>query len=96
MTPTTGNQSDHSATSTCYMAIELSNTSWLIGMMTPLSDKISLRKIDSGAVQQLMEIIDRTIERVSRGLGGRHRSCRVMKPDMMVSGCIGCSRDEES
>jgi len=51
MTPTTGNQSDHSATSTCYIAIELSNVGWLIGMMTPLSDKISLRKIDSGAVQ---------------------------------------------
>jgi transposase len=69
MTPTTGNQSDHSATNTCYMAIELSNTSWLIGMMTPLSDKISLRKIDSGAVQQLIEIIDRTIEKVSRATG---------------------------
>ncbi len=59
MNTQTVNQLTPSATSTCFMAIELSNTSWLIGMMTPLSDKISLRKIDSGAVQQLIEIIDR-------------------------------------
>jgi transposase len=51
------------------MAIELSNTSWLIGMMTPLSDKISLRKIDSGAVQHLIETIGRTIDKVSRATG---------------------------
>ena len=69
MNTQTVNQLTASATSTCYMAIELSNTSWLIGMMTPLSDKISLRKIDSGAVQQLIEIIDRAIEKVSRATG---------------------------
>ena len=50
MNTQTVNQLTPSATSTCFMAIELSNTVWLIGMMTPLSDKISLRKIDSGAV----------------------------------------------
>ena len=37
--------------------------------MTPLSDKISLRKIAGGAVRELIEIIDRTIEKVSRATG---------------------------
>ena len=69
MTTMTANQMGLSATNTCYMAIELSKTSWLIGMMTPLSDKISLRKIDSGAVQQLIDIVDRTIEKVARATG---------------------------
>ena len=69
MNTQTVNQLTPSATSTCLMAIELSNTSWLIGMMTLLSDKISLRKIDSGTVEQLIENIDRTIEKVSRAAG---------------------------
>jgi transposase len=69
MTLLAANQSNLQAPSTCFMAIELSKTSWLIGMMTPLSDKISLRKIACGAVQQLIEIIDLTIEKVSRATG---------------------------
>ncbi len=69
MTTMTASQKGLSATSTCYMAIELSKTSWLIGMMTPLSDKISLRKIAGGAVRELIDIIDRTIEKVSRATG---------------------------
>lgn len=69
MTLMAANQSNRQAPSTCFMAIELSQTSWLIGMMTPLSDKISLRKIACGAVQQLIEIIDLTIEKVSRATG---------------------------
>jgi transposase len=48
------------------MAIELSKTKWLVGVLTPLSDKIS---IPCGAVQSLIEIVDRTLDKVSRATG---------------------------
>ncbi|WP_370140852.1 IS110 family transposase [Bradyrhizobium sp. USDA 313] len=51
------------------MAIELSKAKWLVGMLTPLSDKISLRSIPCGAVQSLIEIIDRTLDKVLRATG---------------------------
>jgi transposase len=54
---------------TCFMAIELSKAKWLVGMLTPLSDKISLRSIPCGAVQSLIEIIDRTLDKVLRATG---------------------------
>jgi transposase len=53
----------------CYMAIELSNESWLIGIMTPLSEKISLRKIAAGDISQLLAIVDKSIDTVSRATG---------------------------
>ncbi|OPY96038.1 hypothetical protein A5906_05075 [Bradyrhizobium sacchari] len=51
------------------MAIELSKAKGLVGMLTPLSDKISLRSIPCGAVQSLIEIIDRTLDKVLRATG---------------------------
>jgi transposase len=51
------------------MAIELSKAKWLVGMLTPLSDKISLRSIPCGATQSLIEIIDRTLDKVLRATG---------------------------
>lgn len=53
----------------CFMAIELSKMSWVIGMLTPLSNKISLRSIPCGAVGRLMEIVEQTINRVTRMTG---------------------------
>ena len=49
------------------MAIELSKASWLIGIATPLSDKISLRKIPCGDVRRLMEKLLRTLMAYRRG-----------------------------
>ena len=69
MSRTMSIQSNVQTADTCFMAIELSQTSWLIGMMTPLSDKISLRKIACGEVQQLFAIIDQVVEKVSRANG---------------------------
>ena len=69
MTTTTTDQRDRCNTSNCYMAIELSNESWLIGIMTPLSDRISLRKIAAGAVSQLLATVDRVIDTVSQVTG---------------------------
>ena len=53
----------------CFMAIELSKAKWLIGMLTPLSNKISLRSIPCGAVQELLEFVEHTTEKVSRTTG---------------------------
>ena len=55
--------------STCFMAIELSKASWLIGIVTPLSDKAALRKIPCGDIRRLMEIVDRTIGHVGQATG---------------------------
>jgi hypothetical protein len=49
------------------MAIELSKMGWVIAMLTPLSNKISLRSIPCGAVEQLMEIVDQTINYADNG-----------------------------
>jgi transposase len=42
---------------------------WVVAMLTPLSNKISLRSIPCGAVEQLMEIVDQTINRVMQTTG---------------------------
>ena len=52
------------------MAIELRKTTWVVGMMTPLSNKISLRSIPCGAVEKLMAIVDQTTNRVMQATGG--------------------------
>lgn len=51
------------------MAIELSKSNWLVGVLTPLSAKISLRSIPCGAVDKLMEIVVQTVEKVRRVTG---------------------------
>ena len=43
---------DFAEKSSCIMAIELSKARWLIGMLTPLSERISLRSIPCGAVEE--------------------------------------------
>ena len=53
----------------CFMAIELSKMGWVVAMLTPLSNKISLRSIPCGAVEKLMEIVDQTINRVMQTTG---------------------------
>lgn len=42
MTANPSVQSVTRITNTCFMAIELSRTNWLVGLLTPLSDKIAL------------------------------------------------------
>jgi hypothetical protein len=58
------------AESLCFMAIELSKAKWLIGMLTPLSNKISLRSIPCGAVPELLDAMDDFCS-----AGARERSC---------------------
>lgn len=44
---------------TIYVAVELSMSSWVIGLVDPRSGKISRHQIPCGAVDRLMELIDR-------------------------------------
>ena len=40
------------------VAIELSRKSWLVGMLTPLADKISLHQLPAGDGTALLELLD--------------------------------------
>jgi transposase len=68
MASATIEQPTNTAESPCFMAIELSKTKWLIGMLTPLSSKISLRSIPCGDVPELLGFVERTIAKVSRAM----------------------------
>lgn len=67
--PSSRLSSENAADATCFMAIELSKSNWLVGVLTPLSPKISLRSIPCGAVDKLMEIVGQMIEKVRRATG---------------------------
>ena len=76
---------------TCFMAIELSKTSWVVGMLTPLSNKISLRSIPCGAVEKLMAIVDQTTNRVMQTTGGPVQVVSCYRLDTMAFGYIAFS-----
>jgi transposase len=53
----------------CLLAIELSKTSWVIAVNTPLSEKISRRTLKSGDWNGLLELIERLQTRVGGATG---------------------------
>jgi transposase len=55
---------------TIFVAIELSQRSWLITMHCPDKDKISRHKLESGDHAELLALIDRVRERAAAALGG--------------------------
>ena len=59
----------------CYVAIELSKSGWLVGFLTPLSDKTSRYQVKAGDAQALLDLIERVHTRVARQL---NRSVEVM------------------
>ena len=61
-TPITGN------ISTIFIAIELSQKSWLVTMHCPDKDKISRRKLEGGDHAGLLALIDRMRDRAARAL----------------------------
>src|SRR6266403_1963170 len=52
----------------CYVAIELSKSGWLVGFLTPLSDKTSRYQVKAGDAQALLDLIERVHARVARQL----------------------------
>jgi transposase len=55
---------------TIFIAIELSQRSWLVTMHCPERDKISRHKLEGGDHAGLLALIDRMRERAARTLGG--------------------------
>jgi transposase len=51
------------------LAIELSRASWVVASASPISDKISLHKLQAGDVAALLELIARQRTRLSAALG---------------------------
>ncbi len=51
------------------VAIELSKKSWLVGMVTPLADKISLHTVAAGDGGALLALLSRTRRKVETALG---------------------------
>src|ERR1700720_3840237 len=52
----------------CYVAIELSKSGWLVGFLTPLSDKTGRYQVKAGDAQALLGLIERVTTRVARQL----------------------------
>ena len=59
----------HGETVRCLFAIELSKKSWVIGFITPLSEKISRRTLKGCEWKGLLELIEEVRARVSRETG---------------------------
>jgi transposase len=53
----------------CLLAIELSKTSWVVAVHTPLSDKISRYTLEGCDWKGLLELIERIRKRVTREFG---------------------------
>jgi transposase len=55
--------------STIFIAIELSQKTWLVTLHSPDKDKISRHKVEGGDHAELRALIDRTRDRAARALG---------------------------
>ena len=53
----------------CFVAIELSKSSWIVGFQTPLSKQTSQYQLKSCDAKPLLELIERVRIRISRELG---------------------------
>lgn len=60
---------------TLFVALELSQATWLIGLHSPIADKISLHRVNGGDIGKLLALIERRREQAARHLG---RSVRVV------------------
>ena len=52
----------------CYVAIELSKSSWIVGFQTPLTSKTSQYQVKACDASALLELIERVRTRVAREL----------------------------
>jgi transposase len=59
----------HDDPARCWLAIELSKTSWIVALGTPLADKVSLHRLRAGDAPALLALIARTRARLATALG---------------------------
>ena len=60
---------------TLFVALELSATTWLVALHSPIADKISLHRIDGGDTGKLLALIEKKREQAARRLG---RTVRIV------------------
>jgi transposase len=53
----------------CFAAIELSKKNWLVAILTPLSDKVSLHSLPAGDGKKLLALLEQARRRAAEGLG---------------------------
>ena len=53
----------------CFVAIELSKSSWVVGFQTPLSKQTSRYQVEACNAKALLELIERVRTRVAREVG---------------------------
>ncbi len=58
-------------TARCFVAIEISKKSWLVAVLTPLSDKIGLNTLPTGDGAALLQLLERVRRRMATALGRR-------------------------
>ena len=54
---------------TLFVALELSQATWLVALHSPIADKISINRIDGGDTDKLMALIEKKREQAARQLG---------------------------
>jgi transposase len=60
---------------TLFVALELSDATWLVALHSPIADKISLHRIDGGDTGKLLALIEKKREQAARQLG---RTVRIV------------------
>lgn len=53
-----------------FVSIELSRRGWLVAIHTPMADKVGLHKLKAGDGSGLLSLIQRTMKKVERTIGG--------------------------
>jgi transposase len=69
---------DSENAATIFVSIELSKKNWLVGIHTPLADKVGLHKVEAGDSVGLLALIRRITKKVERTMSG---------PVMVLSCC---------
>jgi transposase len=81
---------------TIFVALELSQRSWLVTMHSPDKDRFSRHKLDGGDDVGLLRLIERICLRAEQSLGGPMRvvSCYEAGYDgFLAASPAGCGRD---
>lgn len=60
--------------STLYVAVEISRKGWLVGLKSPLNERIGLHDISAAAVEDLKALIDHHRTEAARVLGREVRT----------------------
>src|SRR5258708_16574389 len=83
----------------CYVAIELSKSGWLVGFLTPLSDKTGRYQVKAGDAQALLDLIERVHARVNplNQIEQRDRkSTRLNSSHQIISYAVFCLKKKNN